>query len=67
MSQYIIVDGRKIPESDFYKALAVEQARGFAYDPQLQLFPDTKVEEARAQLKAKFDSGKSIDVVVIQQ
>jgi len=67
MVEYIIVNGQRILKSDFYKALAVEQAKEFAYESQLQLFPDPKVEEARAQLKTRFNSGKSIDVIVVQQ
>jgi len=67
MSEYLIVNGQRIPESEFYKALGIVEAKRFAYDPQLQLFPNAKTEEARAQLRRKFDSGESIDVVVLKK
>jgi len=67
MEQYIQVEGKRIPQSEFYKKLAEQQIKNFAYDSQLSLFPEPAVENARKQVKEQLDSGKSIDVVVIQK
>jgi hypothetical protein len=67
MYDTIVYQGKEIPMEEFHKQIALEGARKFAYDPQLQLFPEPKVEEARANLREQFDSGKTIDVVVIKE
>ena len=51
---------------EFHEQIALEGAIKFAYDPQLQLFSEPKVEEAIVNLRKQFDSGKTIDVVVIK-
>jgi len=65
--KYLIVDGKIVTEEDYYKVLAKERVRMFAYDPQLQLFPEAKVELAREQLRKRIDSGEELGVVVIWQ
>ena len=67
MYNTIVYQGQEIPMEEFQKQIALAEARKFAYDPQLQLFPEPRVEEARANLRRQFDSGKTIDVVVIQK
>jgi len=53
-----IIQERRIPEIQFYRDSVIQKVRDFAYDPQLQLFPDSATEEARTALKKAFDSGK---------
>lgn len=67
MYSTIVYQGKEILIEEFYKQIASENLRKFAYDSQLQLFPDSKVEEARANLRKQFDSGKTIDVIVVQK
>ena len=67
MSKYIRVHGQSMPMNEFYARLAMTQVQLFAYDPQLNLFPDPKVEEARAQLRKILDSGKPLEIIVIQK
>ncbi len=65
MLEYLIVNGQKVSKSQFYKALVMHELEKFAYDKQLQLFPDPQVEEVRTQLRKQFDVSKTIDVEVI--
>ena len=67
MSDYIVVDGQKVRESEFYRTISISHIKEFAYDPQLKLFPDPKIEEVRAKLRGQLDSGSSIDVVVLKE
>lgn len=63
--EYLIVDGKRVLKSEFYRVFVMSEAKKFAYNPQLPLFPNSVVEEARVQLRERLDSGKSIDVKVL--
>ncbi|MGV8140946.1 MAG: hypothetical protein ACP5NW_00740 [Candidatus Woesearchaeota archaeon] len=65
MTEYIQVNGQIIPQSEFYKKLAEQEIRQFAYDSQLSLFPDAKVESARKQIREQLDAGKTLDIIVM--
>ena len=66
MYDTIVYQGKEMPTEEFNKQLAIENLKRFAYDPQLQLFPDPKMEEARTKLREQFDAGETIDVKVIE-
>lgn len=63
--QYMLPSGAIVySKEEFQKALAEYDLKEFAFDPQSTLFPDPKVEEVRARLRERFNSGETIDVVV---
>jgi len=67
MYNTIVYKGKVVSIEEFNRQIALETLREFAYDQQLQLFPEPNVEEARANLRKQFDSGKTIDIVVDQK
>ncbi|MDP3987495.1 MAG: hypothetical protein Q8P81_04700 [Nanoarchaeota archaeon] len=62
-----VIDGETLSKEDFYRHIAEQEIRLFAYESQLSLFPDEEVEAVRTQLREKFDSGNSLDATVIHQ
>jgi len=65
MERYILVSGKKMLESEFQKAVAMYGMKQFAYDSQLSLFPIPEVEQARKDLRAKFDKGEKPEIKII--
>jgi hypothetical protein len=65
-----LVGNQPVPAEEFYRTLALNELKRFAYDPQVRfnLFPeDAKVERARTDLRNRFESGKPIEIVVVEQ
>ncbi len=62
MEETIIFEGRRVPKDYVNKYFTMWAIRGFAYDTQLNLFPDKQIEEARNQLREKFESGEPIEI-----
>jgi hypothetical protein len=59
-----VLSGRALDDSPL-KTLALYALREFAYDLQLPLFPDSKIEEARKQLREMFDAGYPIELTLV--